>query len=222
MIDSLAAPTAAAQPGIDANAGSGASVISSDFETFLKMLTAQARNQDPLEPLDSSEYSAQLAQFSMVEQQVQTNNLLAALAAQMGATDLPGLASWLGTQVRSEAPAHFDGAPITVLTPANDLADQATLVIIDETGATVGNRAVATGGDSVLWDGTDAAGAPLPAGQYRFVVDHFRDGQLISQSAGQTYGTVAEAALESGEVVLILEGGQAIFASAVAAVRAGT
>ncbi|MEP0702358.1 MAG: flagellar hook capping FlgD N-terminal domain-containing protein, partial [Lentilitoribacter sp.] len=43
--------------------------LASDFETFLKMLTAQARYQDPLEPIDSSEYAAQLAQFSMVEQQ---------------------------------------------------------------------------------------------------------------------------------------------------------
>ncbi|WP_435988127.1 flagellar hook capping FlgD N-terminal domain-containing protein [Sulfitobacter sp. SH22] len=41
------------------------SVISSDFETFLKMLTTQARYQDPLEPIDSSQYSAQLAQFGL-------------------------------------------------------------------------------------------------------------------------------------------------------------
>ncbi len=61
-------------------------VLSSDFETFLQMLTAQARYQDPLEPIDSSEYAAQLAQFSMVEQQVQSNELLQALSAQMSAS----------------------------------------------------------------------------------------------------------------------------------------
>lgn len=52
------------------------SVLSSDFEVFLQMLTAQAEYQDPLEPIDSSEYAAQLAQFSMVEQQVMTNDLM--------------------------------------------------------------------------------------------------------------------------------------------------
>ena len=49
---------------------SSTSALTSDFETFLKMLTTQARYQDPLEPLDSQEYASQLAQFSMVEQQV--------------------------------------------------------------------------------------------------------------------------------------------------------
>ena len=55
------------------------SALTSDFDTFLKMLTAQAKYQDPLEPLDSTEYAAQLAQFSMVEQQVQTNEQLLSL-----------------------------------------------------------------------------------------------------------------------------------------------
>jgi len=47
--------------------------ISSDFETFLRMLTVQMQNQDPLNPVDSSDYAVQLATFSSVEQQVQTN-----------------------------------------------------------------------------------------------------------------------------------------------------
>ncbi|MEM9127629.1 MAG: flagellar hook capping FlgD N-terminal domain-containing protein, partial [Pseudomonadota bacterium] len=61
-----------------------ANALTSDFETFLLMLTAQARNQDPLEPLDSSQYASQLAQFSMVEQQVQTNDLLSSLSNALG------------------------------------------------------------------------------------------------------------------------------------------
>ena len=48
-------------------------VLSSDFETFLKMLTVQLENQDPLNPVDSADYAVQLATFSGVEQQVQTN-----------------------------------------------------------------------------------------------------------------------------------------------------
>ena len=58
--------------------------LSSDFETFLQMLTVQARYQDPLEPLSSSDYAAQLAQFSMVEQQVLTNDQLGNLAGLIG------------------------------------------------------------------------------------------------------------------------------------------
>ena len=82
-------------------------VLSSDFETFLKMLTAQARFQDPLEPIDSSEYAAQLAQFSMVEQQVLSNDLLAQLGAQLGNGAIGQMASWIGMEARTSAPADI-------------------------------------------------------------------------------------------------------------------
>lgn len=59
------------QPVISRNA------LSSDFETFLKMLTTQMENQDPLNPVDSAEFAMQLATFSGVEQQIRTNDILA-------------------------------------------------------------------------------------------------------------------------------------------------
>lgn len=77
------------------------SVLSSDFETFIKMLTTQAKYQDPLEPIDSSEYAAQLAQFSMVEQQVQSNELLAHLTEQLGGSNMAGMANWIGMGAHS-------------------------------------------------------------------------------------------------------------------------
>ena len=60
------------------------------------MLTAQARNQDPLEPMDSSEYASQLAQFSMVEQQVFTNDQLTGLANVLGGNAMSTMANWVG------------------------------------------------------------------------------------------------------------------------------
>lgn len=85
-----------------------AAVLSSDFETLLQMLTAQARYQDPLEPMDSSEYAAQLAQFSMVEQQVQSNELLQSLGDQLGQSNIAQMASWIGMEARTTAPVQFD------------------------------------------------------------------------------------------------------------------
>ena len=73
--------------------------MASDFETFLLMMTTQAQNQDPLEPMDSSEYASQLAQFSMVEQQVQTNDLLSSLDSQHGRRQAGELANWIGMDV---------------------------------------------------------------------------------------------------------------------------
>ena len=65
------------------------SVLSSDFETFLKMLTTQLENQDPLNPIDSTDYAVQLATFAGVEQQVLTNDLLESMGGNSG---LGGLA----------------------------------------------------------------------------------------------------------------------------------
>ena len=57
----------------------GSSMMASNFETFLSLLTAQLKNQDPLSPVDSNEFTAQLTQMAGVEQQLLTNELLTAL-----------------------------------------------------------------------------------------------------------------------------------------------
>jgi len=79
QVNQSVTPAAALEQGVTSS-----SVISSDFETFLIMLTTQMENQDPLNPIESSDYAVQLATFSSVEQQVLTNDLLGTLSEQMG------------------------------------------------------------------------------------------------------------------------------------------
>jgi flagellar hook assembly protein FlgD len=67
--------TQSASPNVGAST-TKASTVSADFETFLKMLTAQIQNQDPMNPIDSSDYATQLATFSSVKQQVLANSYL--------------------------------------------------------------------------------------------------------------------------------------------------
>ena len=88
--------------------------VNSDFEMFLKMLTAQMRYQDPLNPVDSTDYATQLATFSGVEQAVLTNDLLKSLGAQMSVNGLTDMAAWVGKEARVAAPAYFDGEPIAL------------------------------------------------------------------------------------------------------------
>ena len=73
-----AATTKAQEP--SGEAADAANELAGDFETFLSLLTAQLRNQDPLKPMESTEFVAQLASFSAVEQQVRTNDRLDELA----------------------------------------------------------------------------------------------------------------------------------------------
>ena len=85
------------------SATSGSAFASSDFETFLKMLTTQIKNQDPLNPMEGTEFAVQLATFSGVEQQVQTNTLLQQMLSN-GTNGLGELSGWIGRDVRTTAP----------------------------------------------------------------------------------------------------------------------
>lgn len=71
-------------------------VAGADFHSFLTLLTAQLRNQDPLAPLDSTQFVAQLASFSTVEQLVGVNDRLDAQASRAAAENSAGYASWIG------------------------------------------------------------------------------------------------------------------------------
>ena len=128
--------TAAAQTTAPAVASS-TSAISSDFETFLRMLTVQMQNQDPLNPVDSSDYAVQLATFSGVEQAVLTNDLLASLTAQMNSSGLADMANWVGKEARAAAPAYFDGTPINITPNPSVIADRAEIVVRNVSGAEV-------------------------------------------------------------------------------------
>lgn len=104
---------AAATPPSTADAATN-TVLNSDFEMFLQMLTAQAEYQDPLEPMDSSEYAAQLAQFSMVEQQVLTNDLMQEMLAALGTSDMTSAANWIGMDALVQGPVSYTGTPVTI------------------------------------------------------------------------------------------------------------
>jgi flagellar basal-body rod modification protein FlgD len=72
LISSTAAASAA-QPTTSANPAAGAAASTVDYQSFLKLLIAQLKNQDPTKPMDSTQFVSQLASFSAVEQQISTN-----------------------------------------------------------------------------------------------------------------------------------------------------
>lgn len=199
----------------------GDAVIASDFETFLQMLTTQARYQDPLEPIDSSEYAAQLAQFSMVEQQVQSNQSLALIAQALGGADLSAYSGWVGMEARAGSSGYFGGSPVSVFPKIHADADSAIMIVRDETNQELQRIPLSVTTDIFQWTGTTASGTSFPLGQYRFSVESYRDGELISETAAEVYGRIEEARVEDGTVVLILEGGERILTSDVTGLRNG-
>lgn len=203
-----------------ATATPGTAALSSDFDTFLKMLTAQARYQDPLEPIDSSEYAAQLAQFSMVEQQVLTNDSLAALTSQIGTQNIASLAGLVGMEARSSAPVHFDGAPVTIYPTPAAVADAANLVVRSVDGLVLDRRPIAVSDAPIQWDGTGAQGLPLDHGHYALSVESLAGDSVLTETPIESYAAVTEAQNRGGQTVVLLAGGQAVETGAIAALRA--
>jgi len=196
-----------------------ATVINSDFETFLKMLTTQLQNQDPQNPIQSADFAVQLATFSGVEQQVRTNELLQNLGSQSGALGIAQLADWIGMEARSAAPASFDGSPVEIAFSPDALADQSFLVVKAADQSEIQRIEIPADQSTVEWAGVGDDGSPFPFGTYNFEVEHFSGGKLLRSQQAETFSPVSEARIENGETVLILESGASVPASTVTALR---
>jgi flagellar basal-body rod modification protein FlgD len=193
--------------------------ISSDFETFIKMLTAQMENQDPLNPLDSQDFATQLATFSGVEQQVKTNDLLAALGSQMQLSGLGEMAGWVGMEARIGAPAHFDGSPIEVIPNPPAFSDSAELVVYDQNDLEVDRLPIPVSDEAVFWMGAAQDGSPLEIGTYSFSVEAKSNGKVIDAHTPDVFAEIHEVRLVDGSAVIVLEGGAIHTASAVSGLR---
>ncbi len=203
------------------SSASSNTVISSDFETFLKMLTTQMENQDPLNPIESSDFAVQLATFSGVEQQVLTNDLLESLGSQLGLMGMTQLAGWVGMEARVAAPAYFDGSnPVTLAPNPVSGADTAILVGYDADGTEVYRQSISISADTIEWDGTGTNGDTLPEGLYSFELESYNNGTLLSTDTTEVYSRIVEAQGTSDDgTVLVLRGGTTVTTDDITALR---
>lgn len=212
--DSAAAPARTAQTAAAARDRTG-----QDFDMYLKMLTTQLENQDPLNPLDPSDYAAQLAQFSAVEQQIQTNALLEAMADRLGLSEIADLAGWVGRDARAAVPAWFDGAPVTLHPQPAAVADEVWLIVRDAAGREVDRRAIPPVAEPIDWAGVSPGGAPMPSGLYSFEVESRAKGALVASSAPEVYARVDEVRRGADGPVVVLRGDVTVPAAEVTALR---
>ncbi len=196
-----------------------AASISSDFDTFLKMLTTQLKNQDPLKPIDSADYAVQLATFSGVEQQVKTNDLLQALSSQFGVMGMSQLAAWVGQEARAAGPVWMDGDAVTLAPDPKAGADRAVLVVRDAAGTLVSREDLPASTDAYEWFGTDIEGNPLPTGKYSLTLESYSGERLLGANDVQAYARIMEAKNGPLGTTLILEGGIEVAAKDIAALR---
>jgi len=143
-------------------------MIASNFTTFLQLLTTQLKNQNPLDPLDTNQFTQQLVQFAQVEQQMKSNDSLSALVSiEKTAQSTTALALVGATVVVDGSTTQLANNQafwsLTATKPAT-----ATVTIKDATGQTAytGSFAVNPGSQNFVWDGHGNNGAVWPDGPY--------------------------------------------------------
>lgn len=188
----------------------GEGAINSDFDTFLELLTTQLEYQDPLNPMESTEFAVQLATFASVEQQALTNETLDSLTGTLEDQARSEYAGWVGMEALVEARASYDGAPVELEPDIAEGADRATLVVTDASGAEVQRIDLPPGAESYRWSGTTASGASLPAGDYGFTVESYDDGAQIAARPASVYSVITEYRIEGDRARLVLEDGSEV------------
>ena len=176
--------------------------FSEDFDTFLQLLTAQIRNQDPLEPTDSTQFVEQLATFSSLEQQVETNTSLSDIATMIGDLTSMIASEWLGQEVAvSSQYVAYEGKPVEFEIDPSYSYDEAVLTIKDSQNEIIYQGALDADQARHIWDGELSAGsAKATEGVYQFQVDLFSEGQQIASVPPQVVSTVTTLGSEKGQM----------------------
>lgn len=202
-----------------ANSAAAPSKITSDFNTFLRMLTVQMQNQDPLNPIDSADYAVQLATFSGVEQQVRTNQLLADLQGRFQQLGMAEMASWIGKEARSNAPILYEGTPVTLSPNPAVGSTRAVLAVRDSAGNLVAREEIPVSTEPFQWLGGGMDGSPLPPGVYSIELESLNGATVLDSRPVEHYARVVEAKGGAAGTTLVLRGGIEVPASSVTALR---
>jgi flagellar basal-body rod modification protein FlgD len=142
--------------------------IADNFQTFLTLLTTQLQNQNPLDPLDTNQFTSQLVQFASVEQQLKTNDQLTTLVNLQQATQSTQALAFVGQTVTlsgATAPLANSAAAwsLSAASPSS-----ATINITNSTGQTVytATATLGTGNSTFQWNGKGNDGTQWPDGNY--------------------------------------------------------
>lgn len=211
-------------PVVGSAADEAGAKIAKNFDEFMLLLTTQLQNQDPTEPLDTNQFTQQLATLSSVEQSVQTNKNLEKLVNLTGNNQVGAAVSFIGKSVE---------APGTVATLKNGRATFAadipagtasvTMGIVDSAGRPVYSATgkASAGHQNFSWDGTRSFGGAGTAadGNYTFgIVARDASGKILDTKTYST-GKVSGVSMVDGDVTLTLESGQTVAMQEVSSIR---
>lgn len=204
-------------------AGQNAALNSVNFDTFLKLLVAQLKNQDPLNPLDGTQFTGQIAQFSSLEQQINSNNYLKQLVASRDFGEQNLANSYLGKQVLGPGKILTrEGTATPLGYEVGKGATKVTLEIIDNTNGQVVrtiNGDPKEGIKTLTWDGKNDNGQVLTGTNYTLRVKATDAENKVKPSSGYVYGQVKSVLSDGKAFSLQMADGRNIGATSVIGVR---
>lgn len=151
-----------------------------DKDDFLNLMVTQLKNQDPLNPLNNSEFISQTTQFSSLEQLINIGESIKGLAESMKSNEinnnnLYSASNFIGRKVKYfSSYINLDENGSLIGYELDDIPSSVTIKIIDGNGNQVANivpSKVSYGMNEIKWDGLDANGNKLPNGRYKVVLE---------------------------------------------------
>lgn len=209
----LGATSAAASAVAGGKAADDQAKLEEDLNQFLTLLVTQLENQDPLDPMDSTEFTSQLVQFASVEQQIYQNANLEQLVNFQQNTQISSMVNFIDkvVEVPGQAlPLENGHAEFTYTMPAN--ARSATIFIRDTNGVTVYEQDADTtaGKHTFVWDGTDKTGQPVEDGEYSAVVTGLDNDNEVLDVPQTAFGRVTGVGVYNGEPTFFMGDIQAL------------
>ena len=189
----------------------GKARLADNFSTFLSLLTTQLKNQDPLSPLDSNQFTQQLVQMTGVEQQLASNDLLKQLVANTG-SGIASAVSLIGKDVSavSNDAQLSNGRAAWVYKLKLDAADT-KVEVLNSKGAIVHSEAATdhkAGDHPFSWNGKDMNGNTMPAGVYTLRVTAKDSTGTAVTSTNYVQGRVTGVEQIDGATFITVNGGK--------------
>jgi flagellar basal-body rod modification protein FlgD len=188
------------------NTDSAAAQLSGNFDTFLTLLTTQLQNQDPMNPMDSNQFTQELVQFSGVEQQINTNDNLKTLISLQQGNAGTAASSYLGKTVTvTNGQADLQNGEADWSYALGSSAAATTLTVTNSAGQVVYTAPgeTAEGQHDFSWNGEDNNGKQLPDGAYTLAVNATDSTGAAVSSAIASEGVVNEVNMTSGPQLMI-------------------
>lgn len=189
-------------------------------DEFLKLLVQQLKNQDPLSPMESQDFAAQLAQFSSLEQ---LTNMSGMMEESMNidlmltqAINNTMATSFIGKEVSAigDSISLSEGEPVDLSFKLSDQAETVTVKVKDMAGNVIKEMemgALSSGKHTIEWDGTNRNGESVPDGKYTFEVEALDSNEELVTAQTMIMGLITGIQYDKGGAVFIVDGNEIPF-----------